>query len=372
MNTAKIIAHIKKYMTAKGFEFNNGTIENMYLSLKSKPFLILSGSDGSGKHTLARLFCESINITSENGRFKYVCPGGALDKFSNHIGYIDTIGNFCPGEVFEFVIKALKDTENPYVLYVSDLDFVNSDEYLREIFKIMDTARISNDKIISEPIFSESIFKSDKEKELYGNITFPENLYIICSVCRSDESYCVSSKIKDRANIMEILAENMEFLPKKDTDCKILTDVKNDFLKSEFLNSDNLVKNDYSDTVIKNLREINKLLRYYENEFGYRTRNEIVTYLMVNSKYKLLSNDDAFDNCLVQRILTKIEGSDQGLKSILSLLFKQCVTKGVGDYYANSLKMYRALSYPDCRYKKSAEKIMLMTRRFETSGYCSF
>ena len=35
------IEHIKEYIAAKGFSYKNALIENLYLSLKAKPFVIL-------------------------------------------------------------------------------------------------------------------------------------------------------------------------------------------------------------------------------------------------------------------------------------------------------------------------------------------
>ena len=54
------IDKIKKYITAKGFKYRDGIIENLYLSLKSKPFVLLAGTSGTGKTRLAKLFAEAI------------------------------------------------------------------------------------------------------------------------------------------------------------------------------------------------------------------------------------------------------------------------------------------------------------------------
>jgi len=372
MNEVKTVNHIKNYISSKGYVLKNGTVENLYLSLKSNPLVLLAGHDESDKYSLIRLFAESINITSDNGRFKCVSPGGASDKILNHMGSTDIDGNFYPGEIFDFIIRASKDINYPYILYIDKINYVNPDEYLREILKLINTARRNaKGELISESVFDKSIFRTEQEKEIYGNVMLPENLYIICSTCISNESHVISEELKRTANTIEITAGNFDITGKKEKNCKNLTDVKNEFLKPEFLGESCLPENDFTETIVSNLTEINRLLRFYGKGFGIRTVNDIAAYLLTNSKYKLLTNDEAIDNCLLQKILPLIEGCEQGYKNILSLLFKQCVTKGVGDYYANSLKMLRALSYPNCRYKKSAEKIMLMTRRFEERGYCT-
>ena len=41
---------IKEYIASKGFSYDGELIENFYLSLKSKPFVILAGTSGPEKH----------------------------------------------------------------------------------------------------------------------------------------------------------------------------------------------------------------------------------------------------------------------------------------------------------------------------------
>mgnify|MGYP003302043959 CR=1 FL=1 len=368
MNNQKIIEHISNFLHSRGYMCQEGLIENLYLSLKSKPFLILDGTGGAERYSFVKLVCESIGITSKNGNFKLISPGGICDKFFNHMGNINNDGVFYPGEIFSFVIKAFRDPEKPYVLYIDDLNLVNPDEYLRYILRAMDTARTcKSGKLTSEPFFNPDVFKNDYEKETYGSITYPENLYVICSICKDETCHCVSSRIKERANIIELTSDSFKPLHGNQKKCDVLEDIGNDFLKSEFATVSH-----YDEKTADILNEINNILKQCGNEFGHNTANEIMLYVITNRKLKLLDEDEAFDNCISQRILTKIEGCEHKYKNILPLLFKQCVTKGVGDYYANSLKMYRALSYPDSRYKKSAGKIALITRIIEENGYCAF
>lgn len=54
LNTKEVISEIKKYIESKGFHYNDGLIENFYLSLKSKPFVILAGTSGTGKTRLVK------------------------------------------------------------------------------------------------------------------------------------------------------------------------------------------------------------------------------------------------------------------------------------------------------------------------------
>ena len=48
------------YLISKGYYFDKGLIENYLLSLKVKPFEILTGNSGTGKTKLSQLFAQFV------------------------------------------------------------------------------------------------------------------------------------------------------------------------------------------------------------------------------------------------------------------------------------------------------------------------
>jgi len=69
-----------EYLLHQGYLFDKETIENYLLSLKVKPFAILTGNSGTGKTKLSQLYAKYISGIEESDLED--------DEFSNSDGYI--------------------------------------------------------------------------------------------------------------------------------------------------------------------------------------------------------------------------------------------------------------------------------------------
>ena len=97
------------------------------------------------------------------------------------------------------------------------------------------------------------------------------------------------------------------------------------------------------------------------------------TYMLNNKKAELLDKDLAFDNEIMQKILPRIQGSSTSIKEMLCELFKKCAGDYTGLSQASvSEQMQAYIETKDCKYRKSAEKICYMMRRFEEDGFTSY
>ena len=60
VSSAEMVNHIYNYTKSKGFYYKKDEVINLYLSLKTKPFVILSGISGTGKTKMVQWFAESL------------------------------------------------------------------------------------------------------------------------------------------------------------------------------------------------------------------------------------------------------------------------------------------------------------------------
>lgn len=371
------ISGIKQYIKSQGFSYEDDLIENFYLSLKSKPFVILAGISGTGKTRLVKLFAEAVGATAENGRYKMVSVRPDWSDSSDLFGHVDLNGKFVPGAIIDFIKRAELDISRPYFLCLDEMNLARVEYYLSDILSVIETRDFHNGTIETAPLISDTYYGADtSSREKYGEVKFPENLYIIGTVNMDETTFPFSRKVLDRANTIEFSYVDLmqqlitPFAPVN------AQNLPNSFLKTEYLLLTQCV--DETEAVgayCSELQNINQILQKANAHVGYRVRDEIVFYLLSNKKADLMSEDKAMDHEIMQKILPRIQGSSAAIKDMLCELFKYCA----GDYSGYqtedddiSAKMLRAVQDPDCKYKKSAEKIAFMVRRYEEDGFTSY
>lgn len=379
LSVAEIINNIKNYIAAKGFNYNDGLIENFYLSLKAKPFVILAGTSGTGKTRLVKLFAEAVGATEANGRYKMVAVRPDWSDSSDLFGHVDLNGRFIPGAIIDFIKQAEIDSKNPYFLCLDEMNLARVEYYLSDILSVIETRDFIDGKIVSAPLVSESYYGADQNAAgKYGVVRLPENLYLVGTVNMDETTFPFSRKVLDRANTIEFSYVDLMPVINEDNESYSALNLDNSFLKTEYLLLNECCDSfDDIQLYCAELQSINKILQQANAHIGYRVRDELIFYLVNNKKYGLLAENEAFDNGLMQKILPRIQGSSNAVKSMLSDLFKHCAGdfSGYNEQTDNlSNRMHAVLKESDrkIKYRKSAEKIELMTRRLEEDGFTSY
>ena len=377
LSVKDVVTNIKSYITSKGFCYQDGLVDNFYLSLKTKPFVILAGTSGTGKTRLVKLFAEAVGATTTNGRYKMVPVRPDWSDSSDLFGHVDLNGKFNPGVIIDFVKQAENDSMLPYFLCLDEMNLARVEYYLSDMLSIVETRDFHGDRIISDPLVSDTYYGSDQSAaRRYGTIHLPDNLYIIGTVNMDETTFPFSRKVLDRANTIEFSYVNLMPQITDSIAPAASLNLSNSFFKTKYLM---LIQcTDELEDVVEyssELQIINTILEKASAHVGYRVRDEIVFYLLNNKNADLISSNDAMDNEIMQKILPRIQGSSATIKEMLCNLFKHCA----GDYdgYRTedddiSSKMIRATLRPDCKYKKSAAKIAFMVRRYEEDGFTSY
>lgn len=371
LSTKQSLEQIKAYISSNGFSYDGDLIENFYLSLKSKPFVILAGTSGTGKTRLVKLFAEAIGATEENKRYKLVSVRPDWSDSSDLFGHVNLQDKFVPGAIIEFIKEASEHLENPYFLCLDEMNLARVEYYLSDFLSIIESRKRDGEEIKTNIIVSE-----ETTNGAYPDLYLPENLYVIGTVNMDETTFPFSKKVLDRANTIEFSYVDLVPVFEGKEDSQDAIEFGNDFLKTQYI----VLKKDideadqaYAKRVSEKLQEINEILVDANAHVGYRVRDEIVFYMLNNKNTGLLYEETAFDNEIMQKILPRIQGSGKSTKDLLLKLFK----KFAGDESAISedkswREMKNYINSNSCTYQKSAEKICYMMRRFEEDGFTSY
>lgn len=372
---------VNKFIKYRGFIYNNKDLNNFYLSLKTKPFVILAGISGTGKSKLVKLFANAIGATSENGQYNIISVKPDWNDSTELFGYKNINDEFIPGKLTE-IIKLASSPENinnPYFICLDEMNLARVEYYLSEYLSIIESRDFENGQIVTGKLFSNGYLPKESE---YYDLKVPENIYIIGTVNMDDTTFAFSRKVLDRANTIEFSDVDLDILDFEEEECDPI-ETDNNFLKTSFLNIKEAL--DYDKEFVKQINkkiiEINEILKKGNKNFGYRVRDEIVFYMLENKIAGLLDEDIAFDYQIMQKILPTISGSESYIKQILIELFKVCLKDrkdlaSTADFnecekIIESDKAKKDEESKKIKYKKSAEKILMMLRGYE-DGFTSF
>lgn len=376
-DVSQTLRDIKEYIAARGFTYEDGTVENLYLCLKSKPFVILAGTSGTGKTRLARLFAAACGATVENGRYKQVAVRPDWSDSADLFGHMDLNGRFVPGPLAELLRQAREDLDKPYFLCLDEMNLARVEYYLSDILSVMETRELTPEGTVrTDPLTEPGYFGTDPQAaQRYGGLTLPENLYLIGTVNMDETTFPFSRKVLDRANTIEFSC--VDLLPPRSIPLgeAPARELPNSFLKSEYLLLAHcLHEREQVEPWCLELQAMNRALRKANAQIGYRVRDEIVFYLLNNHRFGLLPHNQAMDNAIMQKILPRIQGSGSEVLVMLKELFAYCAGDFRGYDAGRDLaeEMERMARKPGCPYPGSVRKIAFMVRRYETDGAATY
>ncbi|RWR11895.1 AAA family ATPase [Siminovitchia fortis] len=356
-----LISHIHSYITNKGFYFTEENTKNLYLSLKTKPFVILSGISGTGKTKIVQLFAESVGATEENGQFKLIPVRPDWSDGSDLIGFEDIRGDFKPGPLTKVLVEANKpeNRNKPYFILLDEMNLARVEYYFSDLLSVMESREKKGDEYISIPVV-------DRPEVEIGRLLLRNNVFIIGTVNMDETTHPFSPKVLDRANTIEyndVQLNNFSIFDQTEEPKAVA--VANEQLAGEFIT----LKDAFADheelirEVTGWLVEVNQILEKVKHHFGYRVRDEICFYMIYNEQGQLMPKEQVFDLQLHQKILPRISGNDADTEKVLKELYSYCT----GHAWEADID-----TSTESRFPQSTAKLASMIKKANHEGFTSF
>lgn len=319
-------------------------------AIKSKPFLLLAGISGTGKSRIVRELARacwdegSAEFKAQKPKnFEMVQVKPNWHDSSELIGYVSRIDGvrYIVGPFLKFMVKAIQDPETPYFLCLDEMNLAPVEQYFAEYLSVVESRKRQEDgTITTDPIVDYS--NTDEYKSLIDQLfpnddnlrsqyltekggkrlSIPTNLVVVGTVNMDETTFSFSRKVLDRAMTIEMNEVNLKGGLDRSYE-KIGKLGKAELIGDAVEGVDVYGKyEEVCNTAIAYLEKINEKLEGTPFKIAYRTRNEVLLYVVNNLPYNKIEGDDestyktefvvarALDEITNMKILSRIEGDE--------------------------------------------------------------
>lgn len=304
---------------------------NFHTSLKGDSLTILSGLSGTGKSQLVRTYARGLGVTN-NLRFIPVRPFWEDD--SDLLGYVDTV-NFVyrPGDsgLLDLLIDASENPDNIYMVCFDEMNLSKVEHYFSQFLSVLELESGKRKLRLYNPELKTKLYNSSKYD---SEISIDSNVIFVGTINTDESTYQFSDKVLDRSNVIPLqIVPFGEVQNKKNVDAKKVNAeefiIKNDdFKKFRKSNPQYALTQKEKEMLWEIHLEINSHDRNVG--IGWRILNQIDEYLQNIPRDSELSREEALDYQLLQRILTKIRGSEEQLSGMLGSWDNTNSTNNIG------------------------------------------
>ena len=368
-------------------------------AIKSKPFLLLAGISGTGKSRIVRELARACwyEHTEEYNEhkpknFEMVQVKPNWHDSSELIGYVSRVSGkseYIIGDFLKFIVKAWNDPDVPYFLCLDEMNLAPVEQYFADFLSVMESRKNVSGKIVTDAIVKKSkddwyrvlISELTNDKKLQDQflnegISIPQNLIVVGTVNMDETTFSFSRKVLDRAMTIEMNEVDL---------MAGLTNRHENIGKIEF--ADIIGKavegvdvyaahKGVCDKAITYLKSINAALDKTPFKVAYRTRNELLLYVVNNLSWK--TDDEledfviarALDEITCMKILTRIEGDETKVSANFLDNLGNAIKSGLVEIDKDLLQANKSHK-GDAYQPISLDKLDEMKERLK-SGYTNF
>jgi hypothetical protein len=187
-----MLARLSAAVTAAGFGFSRALVVTYYVSLKTNPFVILTGAEGRGKTEFAQHFAEAL-VGRDSSQYALI-SGGAWPSGTGQDRYYRTLQERFSSLRFLELLQEAATPGNAGKLYLVCFDALHPGE-LEYYFVNLLRVTPQGEKRLNLPGFP-----PDRQPLV------PPNVCITATVNIAEQSYTLSGDVLRRAGLIEFRA----------------------------------------------------------------------------------------------------------------------------------------------------------------------
>lgn len=201
----ELVDHLLRYCRG-ALDFDPMDIRRLYVSLKTRPFVILAGLTGSGKSSLTRTYAEAFGANGSNGRFRRIAVRPDWIDQTEVLGFVNPISErFVPGWLAETVRDCEREPDRLHFVLLDEMNLAPVEQYLAEWLSAIEEAR-SGSEDVRMPLYSAALTPRNAD-EWPPSLSFPDNLIIVGTVNVDETTRPLSERVLDRANVLLLNVE---------------------------------------------------------------------------------------------------------------------------------------------------------------------
>ncbi|WP_035430371.1 McrB family protein [Bacillus sp. UNC322MFChir4.1] len=303
-----------------GLYYDTKDLYNFHTAMKTGSLVILAGMSGTGKSKLVQCYANALKLNKDQMLFVPVRPFWQDD--ADVIGYLDTLHNvYRPGDsgVMNILAHAKDYSEDLHIVCFDEMNLARVEHYFSQFLSVLELEE--NKRILR-------LYNEEFSARIYNQNVFPptlrigSNVIFVGTVNLDESTFQFSDKVLDRANVITLNMQPYSNVLQMEEQRK---------QESFIPNSEPFTFDEY-ETFKRKEREIS--LHENESKFlwdlhielqncsrnlgiGWRIIRQISNFLNNIPLNAPLSREEAFDIQLVQRVLTKIRGSDEQFTELL-------------------------------------------------------
>jgi hypothetical protein len=381
---------------ARGVWYEPWQVAAYVTALRTKPFVILAGVSGTGKSRLPREIARATGSLHQT-----IAVRADWTDSADLLGYIDLQGAFRPGKLLLAAEHAEQAPGQFHVCVLDEMNLARVEHYFPEVLSRLESRTLLPDgSFDNEPLVGVALSATDAR---WANIRLPPNLAIVGTVNMDDSAHPFSRKVLDRAFTLEMSdfdLRSWEHVAGEATSTvwPILAWQASENRLSDWARRPAMAEKIRG--LIDLLVEVNEILQQAQLQIAYRTRDEIVQFVLHAGEIKahFVTRDahavDPIDLALMMKILPRIIGGTGPVREVVIelLLFAaakraeppkaesvrpESSTRGTPETLATEIaRAWRAAGRPaalaDVKFPRTAARLCLMWLRLLGDGYTSF